>query len=123
MRAEQELVKEFVTDRPTMIANNRNPNRMMELLKQEIDELSVEIMAENPDKIAQELPDVVWFCLTIAEIYGIDLENALWAKALRNEAKYPEEYFQDGMSYEEAHTLCRALWSQYGNDKEFFEGV
>lgn len=123
MREEQKLVSEFVTERPIMLDNNRDPKRMVELLKQEVDELEVEILAEKPNKIAQELPDVVWFCLTIAEIYGIDLENALWAKSIRNQEKYPAEMFNNGMTYEEAHTLCRALWAENGNDDKYFEGV
>lgn len=121
MREEQSLVKEFVAERPTMFDNNRSPHRMVELLQQEMDELKVEIEAGDVAKIAGELPDVVWFCLTIAEIYGIDLENALWAKALRNQEKYPARMFNDGMSYEEAHVLCRALWAENGNDNDFLE--
>jgi len=119
MREEQRLVHEFVAERPTMFDNNRDPKRMAELLRQEMDELLVEIDKEDVNGIAGELPDVVWFCLTIAEIYGIDLENAFWAKGIRNQEKYPASMFDNGMTYEQAHTLCRALWG--GNDEDYFD--
>lgn len=118
MRDEQGIVREFIISRPVMLENNLNPQRMAELLQLEVDELKTELDSNNVAKIAQELPDVVWFALSIAEIYGIDLENAFWAKALRNESKYPEEMFNNGMTYEEAATLCRALWNR-DNDVNF----
>lgn len=121
MREEQQLVSEFMQERPTMARANSDPRLMMQLLQNEVDELKVEIEAGDHNKIAGELPDVVWFCLTIAEIYGIDLENALWAKGIRNQEKYPTEYFGGEMTYEEAHTICRALWAQNGNDDSFLQ--
>jgi len=118
MREEQSLIAEFMQRRPAMVVNNSDPKRMVELLYQEVDELNVEIEAGNVDKIAQELPDVAWFCLTIAQVYGIDLENAIWAKALRNEHKYGEEYFDGSIPYEEAHALCREMWDR-NNDGNY----
>lgn len=118
MRNEQEIVREFIRRRPTMFENNRDPARMAELLQQEIDELKIEILAGDVDKIAGEIPDVLWFCITIAEVYGIDVENSFWAKAIRNDYKYDEKYFNDGLSYEEASTLCRAMWNR-DNDVNF----
>lgn len=112
MRAEQEIVQEFMVDRPTMAENNNDPERMVELFLQEVDELVVEIRGGKINKIAQELSDVVWFGLTIANLMGIDLEDAFWAKAIRNQDKYPEHYFNNGMTYEEAATLCRDLWDR-----------
>ena len=116
MREEQALVGEFAVRRPTMLENNKNPQRMTDLLLMEVDELLVEIKAGNENKIAQELPDVVWFALTIANLYGIDLENALWAKAIRNDHKYPEELFNNGMTYEDAYKLCRDNWDRDNDD-------
>jgi len=119
MRDEQALVNDFMVQRPVMLENNRNKASMVRLFLAEAEELVVELEAEDVEKIAQELPDVIWFCLTIANLYGIDMENAFWAKAIRNEHKYPEENFDGSMTYEEAATLCRALWAENGNDNHF----
>jgi NTP pyrophosphatase (non-canonical NTP hydrolase) len=118
MRAEQTVVQEFLLARPVMLENNANPARMADLLQTEVDELKAEIMEGNTDKIAQELPDVVFFLFTIAELHGIDLENAFYAKTLRNEHKYKEEMFDGSMTYEEAATLCRTMWNR-DNDVNF----
>jgi len=119
MREEQQLVREFLAARPRMAENNSHPEKMKELLQQEVDELCVEIDAGDTAKIAQEIPDVIFFCLSIAELHGIDVENMFWGKTCRNEFKYKAELFQDGMSYEEAASLCRALWAQNGNDADY----
>lgn len=119
MRAEQDLVQEFLIQRPTMLENNANPDRMAQLLQDEVDELKTELIAGDKNKIAQELPDVLWFVLTIAELHGIDLENAFYAKAIRNEEKYPDSYFCGYLDYEQAHMFCRALWADSGNDDNY----
>ena len=116
MRNEQEIVQEFLLKRPVMLENNNDPQIMAELLQLEVDELKVELVEGNINKIAQELPDVMWFLFTIAELHGIDLENAFYAKGIRNSMKYPEELFNNGMTYDEAATLCRATWNRDHDD-------
>ena len=102
--------------RPSMLANNRQIKSINDLLTSEIDELLLEINAGDTEKIAQELPDVVWFCLTLANIYGIDLEAAFYAKAIRNEIKYPAEMFSEDSDYLIAHALCRQNWDKANDD-------
>ena len=118
MRQEQTIVQEFLLARPVMLENNNDPQRMAELLQLEVDELKAELLGGDTGKIAQEIPDIMWFLLTIAELHGIDSENAFYAKGIRNSMKYPEEMFNNGMTYEEAHTLCRAMWNR-DNDVNF----
>jgi NTP pyrophosphatase (non-canonical NTP hydrolase) len=103
-----------------MLENNADPERMKELLNDEVVEFNEVIGTGDTDKIAQELADIVFFTFSIANMMGIDLENTFWAKCIRNEFKYPEEYFNNGMSYEEASTMLRALWDR-SQDDEFHQ--
>ncbi len=43
------------------------------------------------DKIREELADVVNYCILMADVCGIDLDDAVKAKIHRNEEKYPVE--------------------------------
>ena len=70
----QKLVGEFLAERPTMAKNN-TPREVFDLLREEINEAEAEI--ENPEAMASELADILFFTMTIANIYGIDLEQAI----------------------------------------------
>ena len=40
------------------------------------------------DKVREELADVLSYCILIADVYGLDLDEIMNAKIDRNEAKY-----------------------------------
>jgi dCTP diphosphatase len=46
-------------------------------------------IAEDPEPVAEELADVLYWTLLLAHDLGIDLEAALTRKMLKNERKYP----------------------------------
>ena len=48
-------------------------------------------IAQNPEPVADELADVLYWTLLIAHDTGIDLEAAFERKMLQNERKYPVE--------------------------------
>ena len=48
-------------------------------------------VAANPEPVADELADVLYWTLLIAHDLGIDLEAAFERKMLQNERKYPVE--------------------------------
>lgn len=98
MQKEQEMVRNFVSDRPTLAENNNNPKRMAELLQEEVNEV-IEVL-DNPEMLRSELVDVVWFVLTIANLNDIDLEEAFKEKAALNHLRYQAHLFQDGDYYE-----------------------
>jgi NTP pyrophosphatase (non-canonical NTP hydrolase) len=119
MREQLEAVRKFVNERPTMKENNQNPLRMIELLRAELDELERAIIEEPVDHQHLELVDIIFFSLTIAAIWEIDVEGLFDLKLRRNQVKYPPEAFQQG-DYEEAHRLARLLWKEMGGDERFF---
>jgi dCTP diphosphatase len=50
-----------------------------------------ERIAANPEPVADELADVLYFTLLLAHDLGIDLEEAFARKMAQNERKYPVE--------------------------------
>ena len=66
-------------------------------LTEEVGELSramrKELKAQNPEDIQgtidEELWDVIYYAIAIANIYDIDLEQVIKRKAQINEARYP----------------------------------
>ena len=42
-------------------------------------------------RVRDELADVVVYCLRLADVLGISLEQAIWSKFAQNAAKYPVE--------------------------------
>ena len=48
-------------------------------------------IAANPEPVADELADVLYFTLLLAHDLGIDLEEAFARKMAQNERKYPVE--------------------------------
>ena len=52
-------------------------------------------LAENGDKVAGEMADVLYWTLLMSEYFEIDLPAALDRKMSENEAKYPVEKAKD----------------------------
>lgn len=46
---------------------------------------------EKMDRIREELADVVNYCILMADVCGLDLDEIVNAKVTRNEEKYPVE--------------------------------
>ena len=44
---------------------------------------------EKLDKIREELADVLSYCILMADVYGLDLDEIMNAKVDKNETKYP----------------------------------
>ena len=42
-------------------------------------------------KVREELADVLSYCILMADVYGLDLDEIMNAKVDKNEAKYPVE--------------------------------
>jgi len=52
-------------------------------------EASVQVVEDNKEAIADEMADVLAYLLSLADIAGIDLEEAFINKLKKNEIKYP----------------------------------
>jgi NTP pyrophosphatase (non-canonical NTP hydrolase) len=48
----------------------------------------------DPVKLADELADVLVYCLSLANATGIDIVNCVLSKLKRNEEKYPTERYR-----------------------------
>lgn len=64
-------------------------NELLQLFRFKNEAQCVELLASNPDKVTHELADVYYYLLRIADLYGIDLNQALMEKMVLNEKKYP----------------------------------
>jgi len=104
MENEQRIVRNFLLDRPTMAQNNNDHQRMAQLLTEEVNEV-LEVL-DNPEKLASELVDCIWFIMTIAEIKGINLEDEFKTKSAFNLVRYQSKYFQEG-DYDEARARVK----------------
>lgn len=113
------MVENFIEDRPTLKANN-TPQRIVQLLKEEVDELSEAINGEPRENWGRELADVLFFTLTLSSQLGIDLEEEFAEKSARNVCKYPKEYFQDG-DYDEARKLSVIEWKLLNGEEWFYD--
>ena len=45
----------------------------------------------NRDKLREELADVLSYCILLADVCGLDLDEIMNEKVAKNEAKYPVE--------------------------------
>lgn len=66
-------------------------NELLQLLRFKSDEEILALLKTKPELIQDELADVFYFLLRIADLYQIDLDGALRSKMIQNEAKYPIE--------------------------------
>ena len=46
---------------------------------------------DNRDKLREELADVLSYCILMADVCGLDLDEIMNEKVTKNEAKYPVE--------------------------------
>ena len=96
MKEYQQMVRNFLDDRPVMRKNNTH-KRVVELLHGEVDE----VRGAGPEELAWELADVVFFVMTLANMHDIDLGEALREKTAFNLSRFPSSDFQEG-DYSEA---------------------
>ena len=104
MKKEQQMVANFVKDRPILEENNQDPNRMANLLLEEVRE-AMEVL-DDPVELGRELADIVFFTLSIANMKGIDMEEEFCEKVAYNLARYNAIYFQEG-DYDEARARVK----------------
>lgn len=64
---------------------------VLELFQWKTDEQAMQAIANNPEKLADELADVIGMVLVLAHDCNIDLPTALENKLAKNAAKYPVE--------------------------------
>jgi hypothetical protein len=57
--------------------------------------------------------------LTIADMIGLDINQCVETKAIRNGSKYPHHFSDNGYSYYEGIELSKKMWELMGGDFAF----
>jgi NTP pyrophosphatase (non-canonical NTP hydrolase) len=88
--------KKYHNPKDLAISISIESNELLELFQWKTLE-EIQKLLENPDymkKIKNELADVIIYSLSLADILGIDVSQAVTEKIKLNEAKYPVEKFK-----------------------------
>lgn len=120
MKELQQLVGDFLADRPAMQSNNTF-HTTVDLLRGEVDEL-VEAHPNGDNKdIAQEVADVFIFALTLANLLGVDVDTEVREKIAYNHTRYNAKTFAE-LPYAEARQTSRD-WVKDTHWKETFYAI
>lgn len=79
------MLQNFSQDRPSLQKNN-TPEQLIILLQNEVIEASQSLTDHN--NLASELSDVLIFALTIANLYGFNMDEEVKTKIAFNTARY-----------------------------------
>ena len=80
--------KQFHNPKDLAISMNLEAAELLEIFQWSGTELECR---EKVDKVREELADVLSYCILMADVYGLDLDEIMNAKVDKNEAKYPVE--------------------------------
>ena len=84
---------QFHTPKNLVMALSGEAGELTEIFQWLTPEESAQVMQhpQRADQVRDELADVMLYALRLADILGVDIEAALWAKLAKNAAKYPAE--------------------------------
>ena len=80
--------RQFHTPKDLTISLNLEAAELLELFQWSGADLEC---TGNRDKLREELADVLSYCILMADVCGLDLDEIMNAKVTKNEAKYPAE--------------------------------
>ena len=80
--------RQFHTPKDLAISMNLEAAELLELFQWSGTDLEC---GEKHDKLREELADVLSYCILIADVCGLDLDEIMNEKVTKNEAKYPVE--------------------------------
>lgn len=80
--------KQFHTPKDLAISMSLEAAELLEIFQWSGTDLQC---GEKQDRIREELADVLSYCILMADVCGLDLDEIMNAKVDRNEAKYPVE--------------------------------
>lgn len=113
----------FIDQRPTLAAHNADPLAVIVLLQAEIAEFVEAYTTEEPmEEVAREAADIIIFAVTLFKTLGFEVqevESEVHSKIARNEAKYPQELFQE-KPFPEAAAIAKKRWVVLGGDRAFY---
>ena len=80
--------KQFHNPKDLAISISLEAAELLEVFQWSADDV---ICEGKVDKIREELADVVNYCILMADVCGLDLDEIIQAKIKRNDKKYPVE--------------------------------
>ena len=80
--------RQFHTPKYLAISMSLEASELLELFQWSGTELEC---AGNQEKLREELADVLSYCILMADVCGLDLDEIMNEKITKNEAKYPVE--------------------------------
>ena len=83
--------EQFHTPKNLSMALSVEASELLEIFQWLTAEQSSELKDSDKEKVSEELADITYYLLRIADITGIDLEDAVWKKMKKNADKYPVE--------------------------------
>ena len=81
----------FHTPKNLSMALSVEASELMEIFQWLTAEQSCSLDEKNKEKVSEELADITYYILRIADLMNIDLEDAIWKKMKKNAEKYPVE--------------------------------
>lgn len=104
-----------------VIAPDENPDNIFGHLEEEMVELRDALITGERKTIASEIPDLVILAFRMADMYGIDMSQAMTRKLHRNGEKYmgPSKHLiENGVDPKEARRIAKENWDK-NRDKDF----
>ena len=83
--------EQFHTPKNLSMALSVEASELMEIFQWLSAEQSCSLDKKNKEKVSEELADITYYILRIADLMNIDLEDAIWKKMKKNTEKYPVE--------------------------------
>jgi dCTP diphosphatase len=83
--------EQFHTPKNLSMALSVEASELMEIFQWLSAEQSCSLDKKNKEKVSEELADITYYILRIADLMNIDLEDAIWKKMKKNAEKYPVE--------------------------------
>lgn len=80
--------KQFHTPKDLAISMSLEAAELLELFQWSGTDLEC---TANRDKLKEELADILSYCILMADVCGLDLDEIMNEKVAKNEAKYPVE--------------------------------
>ncbi|MFV2040546.1 MAG: MazG nucleotide pyrophosphohydrolase domain-containing protein [Candidatus Hydrothermarchaeales archaeon] len=92
---ELEIFQKEMAERFAAFDKKSGPFFLMTVLTAEMGELAETVKNDDPGRVSEELADLVFTAVSIANIYGINLSNALEEKYLNRSTKEISEKWKE----------------------------
>jgi NTP pyrophosphatase (non-canonical NTP hydrolase) len=86
--------KKFHTPKDLSVGITTESSELMEIFRFKKEHEQEKVLNENREAVEDELADVLFFTLRFADLYDIDLQEALDKKLEKNRNRYPKEKYR-----------------------------